>query len=94
MKLSPFTKADWDGFAGAEGDHPLIGYFDNPSAVVLLDDRSIQVILYEEDHPEVPEIIWDYPHKSRILAERIVAGMDASELTDDNLRALGFERLN
>lgn len=94
MELSPFTRTDWYGFAGAErfsnGDEPRIAYFDNPSAIVTHDDYSIQVSLRNAEGDL--DAIYDL-RCSRRMGEVILAGMDASHLTADNLTALGFERI-
>lgn len=92
MELSPFTRHDWQGFAGAEGDNPLIGYFDTPSAVVILDDLGIQIILYQERDEEW-EHVYNYTNKTRKMSERIVAGMTKADLNPESLAELGFERI-
>ena len=42
----PFTRADWDAFAGCETENPLIGYFGQFTIVV---DGGLVNIVHEED---------------------------------------------
>lgn len=94
MQLRSFTKFDWYGFAGAEGDNPLIS--DGNRATTIVDDNGIQVIgCMRGDEPE-PDMLagcWNLSC-TRLVAEAIAEKLDDSRLTPAYLKKFGFERID
>lgn len=102
-KLQPFTKNDWDSFAGCESANPEVAYLDDYGepdetgevlpvrAAIVLDGKHVQVIIGEcED-----TYGGDYPHEAfaRLVAEALLDPALRDGGLDTKAIALGMELL-
>jgi hypothetical protein len=100
MKVKPFTKNDWYGFAGAEpfadGSEPMIGYDNEQNIMVIADGTGISLVVYSgpSENPTEAWYYWQGPanHPGSIwtpdLAERTVQAF--MSLYPDCIPLLGF----
>ncbi len=106
IKLKPFTKSDWMGFAGAEGwsdgSKPLIGEIDvelgpprhqTMEGLIVVDRSGVQIHLTDEETGET--MSWMFTHRDFQVEDNKEAAIGIaksieSPITSRKLLRMGF----
>lgn len=91
MKLNPFTKEDWYGWAGCESAQPLIAYgqVEDYDSVWIVDDNMVCLHI---DHGKEQCAVFSVTLPNRLLAAQMV-GNTPDRISFDSVFKYNMERV-